>query len=130
MYGKEDSFQDASNSHSRISKCISNVKYTEERGYTHWRYGWLNIEDIVGIVAADRKSYKTFVRAPTMYVKIKWIGISSEDLALWRKNCSWITRSDLLRMVGRVSGGIRIQRAWQEQEERFQRNDSADFKSS
>ncbi|KAJ5267383.1 hypothetical protein N7478_010191 [Penicillium angulare] len=72
----------------RLPEPISNVKYIDEIGYTHRRYRRANIEKIVGVVVAEKLPCNSFVRAPTAYVKVKWTGVSYEDLVLCTDNCS------------------------------------------
>ncbi|KAJ5654972.1 hypothetical protein N7490_001975 [Penicillium lividum] len=116
LLGNTESLQNVSDSQSRIS----HITYIDEMGRTQRRYGRENVQEITGVVIAGTPSW-SLRRAPTTYVKIKWTRISFRHSALCPNDESWITRTDFLRMVGRVVGDDRIHRAWQRQEERYSR---------
>ena len=84
VYGNIASLQNVSDSRNHIS----HITYTDEMGLPHRRYGRDNIKGIAGVVIAERRSWKCFRKAPTTYVKIKWVGIEHRDSVLCPHNYS------------------------------------------
>lgn len=115
VFGSTAWLQNGSDSRNRIS----HITYTDEMGLRHYRYGRNNIKGIVGVAVAGRPSCRCSPRAPTTYVKIKWVDIARMDSILCHKCCSWITRSDFIRMVGRALSDFLIYKALIRQEERY-----------
>ena len=126
VYRNIASLQNVSDSRSRIS----HITYTDEMGLPQRRYGRDNIKGIAGVVIAERSSWKYSRKAPTIYVKIKWVGIEHRDSVLCPHSYSWITRLDFLQMVGRAFGDFHIQRAWKRQEERYRKTNQVDLYST
>ncbi|KAJ5642524.1 hypothetical protein N7490_006524 [Penicillium lividum] len=110
---------------------ISQIKYEDEKGEEHWQYTRENVIGIVGVAIEEREeSLREYKKAPQTWIKIKWRNIKEEHAKLLSRNCSWIPKSDLIRLTDRKSTESKIGDAWDRQEERYCRNQSENQRDS
>ncbi|KAJ5046994.1 hypothetical protein NUH16_010037 [Penicillium rubens] len=99
---------------------ISQIKYEDEKGEEHWQYTRENVIGIVGVAIEEREeSLREYKKAPQTWIKIKWRNIKKEHEKLLSRNCSWIPKSDLIRLTDKKSTENKIGAAWDRQEERY-----------
>ncbi|KAF3009267.1 hypothetical protein E8E15_001916 [Penicillium rubens] len=99
---------------------ISQIKYEDEKGEEHWQYTRENVIGIVGVAIEEREeSLREYKKAPETWIKIKWRNIKKEHEKLLSRNCSWIPKSDLIRLTDKKSTENKIGAAWDRQEERY-----------
>lgn len=85
----------------------------------------------MGIAIEIRSNTREYKRSPEAWVKIKWKNIKPDHKKLLirldpddvsKRHSSWITKSDLVRLVGRKAAESKISEAWDKQEERYLRS--------
>jgi hypothetical protein len=107
--------QDVSDPQSRIP----NIKVLDSRGFKRRKYGWKNIKNIVGVVSMGDLTENFHQRAPRTYLKIEWTEIEPTDHALCPGGCSWVTRTEIIKMMGRSLASRKIAEAWNNQTARY-----------
>ena len=107
--------QEVSDTESRIS-CIM---MRDETGRKRRLYGIENIAGLDGAATLGNGAVTSFLRAPTTYVKIKWVGIREEHTHLCRNGKNWAPRSDLIAIIGKELADENIRQLWDVQEKRY-----------
>jgi hypothetical protein len=106
---------------------ITLIKDKNDRGGKDWRYTSKNVIGIVGSAIEVTDPLKERKRAPQTWIKIKWKNIHEDDQemllvnvdfldTLSMRHSSWITKSDLVRLMGREIATSNIIGAWKSQE--------------
>jgi hypothetical protein len=98
---------------------IPNIKVIDSRGFKRRKYGWKNIKTIVGVVSMGDLTENFHQRAPRTYLKIEWTEIEPTDHALCPGGCSWVTRAEIIKMMGRSLASRKIAEAWNNQTARY-----------
>lgn len=106
--------QEASDTESRIS-CIMT---RDETGKKQRLYGIDNIAGLDGVATMGNGAVTSSLRAPTTYVKIKWVGIREEHSHLCRNGKNWATRSDLIDILHKKLADDNLRKLWDVQEKR------------
>jgi hypothetical protein len=110
---------------------ITLLDYENEKEEKIWVYTKENVQGIVGIAIEIRSNTREYKRSPEVWVKIKWKNIKPDHKKLLirldpdnvsKRHSSWITKSDLVRLVGRKAAESKISEAWDKQEERYLRS--------
>lgn len=97
--------QEVSNAESRLC----NIMTTDDKGERRRRYGAENIVGIAGVA----------ISAEGTYLKLIWTGIDKEHQHLCPNGYNWNRRTDLNNRIGKEMSELRIQKAWELQEKRF-----------
>lgn len=71
---------------------------------------------VVGVAIMDRNGNRVYRKAPSTYLKIKWINIAEEDCHLCPDGYIWIPRADLTAMLGREHSDRIIREVWGKQD--------------
>lgn len=107
--------QEVSDAESRIP-CIMTRDGT---GRKRRLYGIENIAGFDGVATVGNGVVTSYLRAPTTYVKIKWMNLEPEHARLCgRSGKNWATRSDLIAMIGKELADKKIRQLWDIQEKR------------
>lgn len=110
---------------------ITLLDYENEKDEKIWVYTKENVQGIVGIAIEIRSNTREYKHSPQAWVKIKWknikpdhkkflIRLDPDDIN--KRHSSWITKSDLVRLVGRKAAESKISEAWDKQEKRYLRS--------
>ncbi|KAJ5701403.1 hypothetical protein N7488_008951 [Penicillium malachiteum] len=100
---------------------VPQIMHLHSNGTRTRKYGRENILGIYGVLYTGKRSIDELRKTPTIYVKVKWTGIDDEDAGLCPGDYSWITRSELIRMIGQTLADMKIQEAWVEQVAQYAR---------
>ncbi|KAB8213192.1 hypothetical protein BDV33DRAFT_210444 [Aspergillus novoparasiticus] len=107
--------QDVSDAESRISSIMTR----DQTGRRRRLYGLDNIAGLDGVAIVGNGALTSSKRAPSTYVKIKWVDIREEHADLCRNGRNWAPRSDLIAIIGKELADEKIKQMWNVQEERY-----------
>ncbi|KAH8430038.1 uncharacterized protein LDX57_007710 [Aspergillus melleus] len=107
--------QEVSDAETRIA-CITTK---DETGRKRRLYGIDNIAGFDGVAIVGNGVINSTSRAPTTYVKIKWVGIKEQHANLCRNGKNWATRTDLVSIIGKELADEKIRQLWDTQEKRY-----------
>lgn len=106
--------QNVSDEDTRILK----VKYKDEGGRKHRRYGRNNLGSLVAVLIVEPSNpAKRYKMPPRTYVKLEWHDIDEKDTGRLTDGCCWETRADLVAATEAELANTKIIRTWNAQEE-------------